>query len=269
MPKALVITAAGTNCDRELARAFDLAGAQPEPVHLNLLLERPELMDGFQLIGLPGGFSYGDAVAAGRIAAQLMRQRLYPALRRAVARGAPIIAPCNGFQIAVQMGLLPGPAIGEAWPPRPAPATVSLGPNACGRFLDRWVEVEYPARSRCVWTLGLQPGPEAALLPIAHAEGRFIAASPDLLARLEESGQVALRYGAGDNPNGSQGGIAGICDQSGLVFGLMPHPERFTRWTHHPRWTRLDPGALRGDPPGLAMFRNAVAHARSALGAAC
>src|SRR5262245_47448521 len=121
-PSALVITTAGINCDEELAHAFSLAGAAPRFVHLNLLMDDPAIIDQFDLIGLPGGFSYGDAIAAGRIAAQLMRRTLYPAFVRAIERGTPIIAPCNGFQIAAQMGLLPGPVTGEPWPskaPRP------------------------------------------------------------------------------------------------------------------------------------------------------
>src|SRR5215470_4368028 len=118
MATALIITAAGINCDLELGHAFSLAGAEPVFLHLNRLMREPDLIDRFDLIGIPGGFSYGDAIAAGRIAAQLMKRTLYPALVRAIARGTPILAPCNGFQIAVQMGLLPGPApgSGENWP---------------------------------------------------------------------------------------------------------------------------------------------------------
>ena len=116
MPNALIITTAGINCDREVVHAFTLAGVDVQSLHLNQLLEDPSIVDQFQLIGLPGGFSFGDAIAAGRIMAALMRQELYPALVRAVMRGVPIIAPCNGFQIAAQIGLLPGPAAGEPWP---------------------------------------------------------------------------------------------------------------------------------------------------------
>ena len=127
MPNALIITSAGINCDRELAHAFEFAGATVESLHLNQLLHEPEIVERYQLIGLPGGFSYGDAIAAGRIMAALMRKRLYPALVRAVERGVPIIAPCNGFQIAAQIGLLPGPAPGETWSQHAPRPSVALG----------------------------------------------------------------------------------------------------------------------------------------------
>lgn len=259
--RALVIVTAGTNCDLELAEAFRLAGAAPETVHLQRLIDAPALMDRYELIGLPGGFSYGDAVAAGRIQAQLIRRHLYDRFTRAIERGVPIFAPCNGFQVAVQAGLLPGPALGEPWPTEPALPTAALADNAIGRFADCWTRVEFPADSRCIWTQGLDDDDERlARLPCAHGEGRFVA-DESLLARLRANGQVALRYAEGDNFNGSADRIAGICDASGLVFGLMPHPERFTRWTQHPFWTRLDDAAMHGEPLGLRMFRNAVRHA--------
>ncbi len=261
-PRALIITTTGINCDRELAEAFELAGAEPVSMHLNHLIEQPSCIDAFDLIGLPGGFSYGDAVAAGRIASQVMRSGIYDALQRALQRGVPMIAPCNGFQIAVQVGLLPGPA-DEApafvEPPKP---TVALADNDSARFIDRWVRIEIPVGTRCVWTKGLVMEAGTDLLPIAHGEGRFVA-SPEEFARLEETGCIAVRYASDDNPNGSLGDVAGICDRSGLVFGLMPHPERYTRWTSHPIWTRLDAGSMKIDPPGLRMFRNAVDHVRA------
>lgn len=268
-PDALIITTAGINCDRELAEAFALAGAEPEFVHLNRLMAEPALVDRFDLIGLPGGFSYGDAVAAGRVAAQLMRQTLYPAFVRAIERGVPIIAPCNGFQIAVQMGLLPGagPDTGPGrWPDAPPAPTVALGENESASFVDRWVRVEYPESSRSIWTAGMNTGRATAMLPVAHGEGRFIPESDEMLLRLETNGQIAVRYARDDNPNGSVGAVAGLCDPSGLVLGLMPHPERYTRWTHHPWWTRLGPDDRAGEAPGLRMFRNAVAHVAGAVG---
>ena len=262
-PRALVITTAGINCDLELARAFELAGARAEPVHLNRLMQDPSMIEAYDLVGLPGGFSYGDAVAAGRIAAQLMRRTIHGALVQAVARGVPMIAPCNGFQVAVQVGLLPGPPPGESWTEEPPEPTVALAVNDTGRFADRWVRVSYPSDSRCIWTAGLDPPPHDARLPIAHGEGRFVVASDAVLETLRRGGQVAVRYATDDNPNGSVDDIAGICDASGLVLGLMPHPERWTRWTQHPFWTRLDASTREGDPPGLAMFRAAVRHVMS------
>ncbi len=268
MTKALVITTAGINCDRELAEAFELAGATSVSIHLNRLMEDPTILDGFDLVGLPGGFSYGDAVAAGRIAAQLFRSGLHGALRAAIDRGVPMIAPCNGFQIAVQVGLLPGPAHGEdssADPPRP---TVALADNDSARFIDRWVGIEVPSDTRCIWTKNLSLNDASSVLPIAHGEGRFVPSSSGQLEELASNGQIAVRYRAGDNPNGSAGDVAGICDSTGLVFGLMPHPERYTRWTQHPTWTRLGTSCMGGDPPGLQMFRNAVAWVHSSSGAA-
>lgn len=262
-PSALVITAAGINCDLELAHAFELAGASAVEMHLNRLARDPDALERFDLIGLPGGFSFGDAVGAGRIAAALMRQSLWGALVNAVKRRVPIIAPCNGFQIAVQLGLLPGPLAGDGWPAQPPKPSVALANNASARFSDRWCRIDIPSSTRSIWTGNINPSPDAALLPIAHGEGRFIVADDALLTSLDRAGQIALRYQHDDNPNGSMGDIAGICDASGLVFGLMPHPERFTSWMQHPWWTRLDRGAMENEEPlGLQIFRNAVEFAR-------
>lgn len=257
---ALVVTAPGINCDLELCRAFEISGAEVETIHLQRLARQPSLVDRFRLIGLPGGFSYGDDIAAGRVMAQLIRHTLYPALAAAIERGVPMIAPCNGFQIAVQAGLLPGPAAGARWPDEPGQPTVALGPNAASRFHDAWIRVEIPSYTRCVWTRGLRFATGTDLLPCAHGEGCFTT-DEESLRQLKSAGQIAVRYAAADNFNGSLDAIAGICDASGLVFGLMPHPERYVRWTQHPVWTRLDPAVRQGDPPGLAMFRQAVAHA--------
>jgi phosphoribosylformylglycinamidine synthase len=255
-PRALVITAPGINCDLELLRAFDAAGASAEPMLMGELERDPSRIDDFQLIGLPGGFSFGDDIAAGRIMAVLMRRRIYPALAAAIARGVPMICPCNGFQIAVQAGLLPGPMRG-AWPTVPAAPSVALCQNVAARFHDAWTRVTIPSETRCIWTRGLSVDPETDLLPSAHGEGRFITDAATLQA-LQQAGQVAIRYADGENFNGSMDSIAGICDPSGLVFGLMPHPERFTRWTQHPWWTRLDERRRSGEPLGLRMFRQAV-----------
>lgn len=258
--KALVITAPGINCDLELCEAFELAGCTVESELLTRLSRDPSRIEHFDLIGLPGGFSYGDDIAAGRIMAALIRQSIYPALADAIARGTPMIAPCNGFQIAVQAGLLPGPESGESWSETPTEPTVALAQNASARFNDIWTTMEIPTGTRCVWTRGLVMNADTALMPCAHGEGRFVA-DEDVVEALESNGQVAVRYGAGDHFNGSLNRIAGICDATGLVFGLMPHPERYLRWTQHPRWTRLTAAQRVGDTPGLQMFRNAVKHA--------
>jgi phosphoribosylformylglycinamidine synthase len=258
-PNALIITAAGINCDLELAHAFEAAGATSQRVHINSLIADPSLVERYQLIGLPGGFSFGDAVAAGRIMAQLIRKHLYSALVKAVERGVPIIAPCNGFQIAVQAGLLPGPGAKEGWPTEPATQVVTLAPNASSRFVDRWSRVEVPTNTTCIWTRGLSAADDVSMLPVAHGEGRFVAADDSMIEQLAAAGQIALRYTPDDNPNGSAHDIAGMCDASGLIFGLMPHPERFTRFSQHPFWTSLPMESRSGATLGLAMFERAVA----------
>jgi phosphoribosylformylglycinamidine synthase len=255
-PAALVIRTAGTNCDRELCHALQLAGAAPERVHLHQLIDDPQRLEAYQIISFPGGFSYGDDVAAGRILATHLRLGLLEPLRAAIDRGVPMIGICNGFQVLVKLGLLPDPhADGQ---------TVTLADNTSGRFMDRWVPLEAPADTTCIWTRGLGDG-EPVDLPIAHGEGRFVA-PPEVLDELEAAGQVALRYV--DDVNGSDRRIAGVCDPTGLVLGLMPHPERCTEVTHHPQWTRRrwaggdGPGDGPGDsePVGLQMFRQAVGH---------
>jgi len=262
MPHALVLRAPGTNCDSEMVRAFELAGATAELIHLDRLIAEPQRLDAADLVGFPGGFSYGDDIASGRIFAVRLRERLYPALRAAAARGCPMIGACNGFQVLVQVGLLPGPDAPGHWPDDAAPAqTCALALNSGGSFIDRWVRVEPEPASVCLWTRGVAEAfadsrHDTLLLPIAHGEGRFVTDSPATLARIKANGQVALRY-VGE-VNGSQDAIAGICDPSGRIFGLMPHPERYLEWTRHPYWTRLDPRVRTGETPGLRMFRAAV-----------
>jgi len=269
MIKALIITAPGINCDLELAEGFALAGATPWSVHINELLDNPTLIDEADLVGLPGGFSYGDSIAAGRIMANLMRKTLYPKFADALRRGVPMITPCNGFQIAVQLGLLPGPIPGSDWSDVVPQPTVALVQNDTARFIDKWVEFKVPSNTRCIWTKNITSTPETSYIPIAHGEGRFVPANETVMQEIEDSGRVACRYGANDNPNGSIGDVMGICDASGLVFGLMPHPERFLRWTQHPTWTRLPKEQLQGDTLGLQMFKNAVNHAKQNTSTSC
>jgi len=247
-PTCLIIRTAGTNCDRELAHAFQLAGAKVQTVHLNRLIEEPNRVTGADIIGVPGGFSYGDDIAAGRILANRLKHRLFDAFREAVANGTPIIGICNGFQVLVKMGLLPDPVGGKQ--------TCTLAENTSGRFIDRWVKMRAAADSACIWTRDLGD----FVLPIAHGEGRFVTDNDATLATLQEQNQVALRYDASDNPNGSVDDIAGICDPTGVVLGLMPHPERFVHPTHHPHWTRLGGDWLTQTPAGLKVIRNAVTH---------
>lgn len=262
-PRALIIRSAGINCDEELAHAFDLAGAQADRLHLNVLVQAPARLDEFDIIAFPGGFSFGDDVAGGAIFAMHVRERLYPALLRCIEREAPIFAVCNGFQVAAKVGLLPGPSVDENWMrEHPPKQTVTLTDNSTGRFIDDWVGVEVNRESPCIWTRGIEGSAEVMMLPIAHGEGRFVA-ERSVIEEIESSNRVALRYAEGSNLNGSMNRIAGICDSTGLIFGLMPHPERFVAWHHHPFWTRLTNDERRSaEPIGLRIFRNAVEFAR-------
>ena len=168
--KTLIIRTAGTNCDRELAHAFELAGSAVDTVHLNLLLKTPRMFEQVDVIAFPGGFSYGDDIAAGRILANRLRHRLLEPLREAVHRGVAVIGICNGFQVLVKLGLLPDPHA------RRMAQTVTLSVNTSGRFVDRWVRLRVDSQSPCVWTRGLSEFD----LPIAHGEGRFICESETL-----------------------------------------------------------------------------------------
>ena len=246
-PRILILRAPGTNCDAETAHAFQCAGGPPVVLHLNRLLEAPRLVADYQVLCIPGGFSYGDDIAAGRIFANQLRHHLGDVLQEFRAAGKLILGICNGFQVLVKSGLLDtddaqGPAASLSW-------------NASGRFLDRWVHLRTEG-AKCVFLAGL----ERMFLPIAHAEGQFVVRDQESLARLERAGQLVLRYAANGaeadyNPNGSMADVAGMCDATGRVFGLMPHPERHIDPTHHPQWTRFQ---QREEGEGLALFRNAV-----------
>jgi len=293
-PRALVIRTAGTNCDAEMCRAFESCGANVELVHVDRLIADPSQIDAADLIGFPGGFSHGDDIASGRIFAMKLREKLSGPLRAAAARGVPMIGACNGFQVMVQVGLLPGPIDGDWSHADAMQQKVSLASNAGGRFIDRWVRVVPNAESNCIWTrplVDVQRGNsedwesgkatggrtvggsnahttnDLMMLPIAHGEGRVVVKSAsggggggggEVLESLRAHGQIALTYASDDNPNGSVADIAGICDVSGRIFGLMPHPERYLEWTNHPFWTRLDISAQTGEAPGAMMFRAAV-----------
>ncbi len=264
MVRALVIRTAGTNCEAEMVRGFALAGAGVDLVHIDRLIENASPIERADLIGFPGGFSHGDDIASGRILAMKIRENLWQPLRAAADRGTLMIGACNGFQVMVQVGLLPGPTPGERTPPARPEQELALAHNVGGSFVDQWTRVEVPANSVCVWTAPWREGygEDELMLPSAHGEGRLVARSEAVLDRLETTGQVALRYR--ENFNGSARSIAGVCDATGRIFGLMPHPERYLDWTRHPFWTRLGPREGR-QTPGLAMFNAAVAAATGTL----
>jgi phosphoribosylformylglycinamidine synthase subunit PurQ / glutaminase len=250
-PRVLILRAPGTNCDRETAFAFEQAGGQAELVHVNQFLENPRLAGQAQILCLPGGFSYGDDLGAGRILANQIRHHLYDALAEFKAAGKLLLGVCNGFQILIKAGVLLADVNGEP------PAT--LTGNDSGKFEDRWVRLDV-ASDKSVFLRGL----ESMYLPIAHAEGKFVTRDEATLRNLDANGQLVLRYASQsggadanypDNPNGSLANVAGVCDETGRVFGLMPHPERHIDPTQHPRWTR---GEASDPADGLAIFQNAV-----------
>jgi phosphoribosylformylglycinamidine synthase I len=240
----MVLRAAGTNCDRESQHALELAGFAAERVHLFRVMESPALLDEYQLLMVPGGFSYGDDVAAGKIFANQIIHHVAEALNRFVAAGKLILGVCNGFQVLLKCGLLPW---GRADASR-ANRDATLGWNDCGSFVDRWVPLRTDS-GRCVFL----PEGGRLMLPIAHAEGKFVPRDEAVLEQIRSAGQVVVRYD-GDNPNGSVDDVAGICDPTGRIFGLMPHPERFVDVTQHPAWTRSRPDR----PDGLVVFQRAA-----------
>jgi phosphoribosylformylglycinamidine synthase subunit PurQ / glutaminase len=253
-PRVLILRAPGTNCDEETAFAFQRAGATPVSVHINQLLQSPHALKETQILCLAGGFSYGDDLGAGRVLAVKLRHFLRGALEQFREEGKLILGICNGFQVLVQLGILlpdleTGPAVTLAW-------------NDRGMFEDRWVELQV-ASDHCEFLRGMS----RMYLPVAHAEGKFVPHDANVLEQLEQHGQLVLRYARLDggraggeypwNPNGAIADVAGVCDSTGRVFGLMPHPERFIHYTQHPRWTRE---TLPEEGEGFALFRNAVQH---------
>jgi phosphoribosylformylglycinamidine synthase len=231
-PTALVLAAAGTNRDHDVAFALDLAGAEARITLLSELIRRPSLLDSGQMVVIAGGFSYADALGAGRMFALQLEHRVGDVLRDFVAAQKPVIGICNGFQVLTRTGLLPG----------------ALGHNASGHFQCQWVALTAPS-SRCIWTTGIA----TIDCPIAHGEGRYTHPDP---ASLAAAGQVALRY-SGTNPNGSVDDIAGVCDASGVVLGLMPHPENHVIARQYPGFTHGVLGSL-----GLTLFEQGVRYAK-------
>ena len=269
--KAIVITGYGTNCEMEMAHACRLGGAdQVDIVHMSELLHGEYRLDDYHLLNLPGGFLDGDDLGAGQAGAHRLRyatvkgggERLQEQLLRFIDAGKLVIGVCNGFQLMVKMGLLPG------FDNRHDQRQVSLTYNDSSRFEDRWVALAVDEKSPCVFTKGLT----RLYYPIRHGEGKFVVQDEAILKRLQDEHLIALRYADQEtyaptmaypaNPNGSPDAIAGICDPTGRLFGLMPHPEAFLHRTNHPRWTREE---LPEEGQGVALFRNGVNFIRANL----
>ena len=276
-PRVCVLRAPGTNCDEETAFAFQSCGAVANRVHLFQLLENPKKLAEYQVLCVPGGFSYGDDIGAGVIFASQLRGHLGEALGEFLKADKLALGICNGFQVLLKAGLLPGGA--TSWPPRSdiaADATLTWNDN--GKYTALWVRLKCGG-SKNVFLRGI----DEIDMPVAHGEGKLIARDPSILDRWQGNGQIALTYAVGQaaslppkqeqagslrcetlpfptNPNGSMANIAGLGDPTGRVLGLMPHPERFLFATQHPHWTRL---GLRGEGAGMQIFRNAVEYFRA------
>jgi phosphoribosylformylglycinamidine synthase I len=244
--KTLILRAPGTNCDGETTFAFERAGSVVDSAHINQLVRRDKLIADYQIVVIPGGFTYGDDVSGGKILANELKLKLGDDIRCFIKRGGLILGICNGFQVLVKAGILPPLEDGQQ---------LTLAGNDSNRFECRWVYLKINQQSPCIFTKGI----DAMYLPVAHGEGKIMAEKATL-----EKLNVVLRYadakgdiksGYPSNPNGSVDNIAGICDATGRIFALMPHPERFISWSQHPRWTRESP-RQHGD--GLAIFLNAV-----------
>ncbi|MCX5777361.1 MAG: phosphoribosylformylglycinamidine synthase I [Candidatus Firestonebacteria bacterium] len=258
--KVIVIRTAGTNCDYETVTAFELCGAEVDLVHINQLLRKEVDILNYQILAIPGGFSYGDDVASGKILANEIQYRLIDTISRFVSERRLIIGICNGFQVLVKTGLLPGiDGIDKK-------EYTTLFNNDSGKFEDRWCYLKSTS-NRCIFTRGLK---EQIYLPVAHGEGKFITLDEKTLEYLKKNDMIVFKYvnkdgdiaGYPANPNGSAEAIAGICNPGGNILGLMPHPERFVTRYNHPRWTREK---LPEEGDGLALFRNAVEFAKKKL----
>lgn len=250
--RALILRAPGTNCDGETAFAFEQARAEVATVHINQLIRGEERLADYQIMVIPGGFTYGDDIAAGKVLANELKLKLSDEILKFIEDGRLILGICNGFQVLVKAGFLPEPKDGIS-------AQLTLTNNDSGKFECRWVYLGVNQASPCVFTRGIA----GMYLPVAHGEGKVVA-DPSILPELnialyytDEQGNSRVGYPA--NPNGSIGSIAGLCDSSGRVLGLMPHPERHIRGTQHPQWTRL---GAREPGDGFRIFLNAVEWAK-------
>ena len=256
--KAVVLRAAGINCDVETEYALELAGAAAQRVHINRIIEDKKLLEKFQIIVFPGGFSYGDDVAAGKILANQIIHHLAEPIQKFIDDGKLVLGICNGFQVLVKAGILPGDNSAKQH------KEVTITYNDSGKFEDRWVYLA-PQTDKCVF---IEPGRQI-YLPIAHGEGKVVTEDQTTLENLSSAGHIAFKYvdengNEGDypiNPNGSTNSIAGLTDTTGRVLGLMPHPERHVRLTQHPRWSHYKSQTTKHEPrtaDGTTIFTNAV-----------
>lgn len=263
----MILRTAGTNCDKETAFAFESAGASVDLVHVNQLSSGARNLESYQILAIPGGFTYGDDIASGKILANELKFSIGDELENFVKSGKLIIGICNGFQVLVKAGLLPNLA-GNF---KTIEATLTL--NDSNKFEDRWVHLKRPksaGQSKCIWTKNING---VMTLPVAHGEGKFVPKDKSVLNKLKKDGLIALEYcdksgkraGYPANPNGAVDDIAGICDSSGRIFGLMPHPERHLNIYQHPEWTRRGSMKQGGEGDGFAIFRNGVDFAKKYL----
>ena len=271
--RVAVLFGFGINCDRETAAVFDMVGGSSERLHVNHLVQGNRSLEEFDILAVPGGFSFGDHLGSGRLLGNRLRFALREQLQKFVSSGKPIIGICNGFQALVKTGLLPGPENASLEPDLIQRASLTL--NNTGRYEDRWVTLEFDSDSPCIWTKGIQ----RIECPVRHGEGRFVMPTDAELDRLSSNHQLTVRYvdpstEPGTNPsddllpfplspNGSMRNIAGICDPTGLVFGLMPHPEAFYTMWLHPEHTSMRLTEDEWEGSGLQIFRNAVEYVRS------
>ena len=271
--RVAVLFGFGINCDRETAAVFEMVGGTSERLHVNNLVQGNRSLEEFDILAVPGGFSFGDHLGSGRLLGNRLRFALRDQLQKFVSSGKPIIGICNGFQALVKTGLLPGPEKASLEPDLIQRASLTL--NNTGRYEDRWVTLEFDSESPCIWTKGIQ----RIECPVRHGEGRFVMPTDAELDRLSSNHQLTVRYvdpstEPGTNPsddllpfplspNGSMRNIAGICDPTGLVFGLMPHPEAFYTMWLHPEHTSMKLNEDEWEGSGLRIFRNAVEYVRS------
>jgi phosphoribosylformylglycinamidine synthase len=249
-PHALVLRAPGTNCDHEVQAAFEMVGGRATRLHMNALRDNPKLLRDYQILVLPGGFSYGDDVGAGKVQALYMQHFLADAMRKFRDQEKLILGICNGFQVMLKAGLLV--------PPDEDGPLATLSGNDSGHYEDRWVYLQ-ATPGNCPFLKRI----DRMHVPVGHGEGKFVCRKEWIAKGLEQAGQIVLRYvdanghrsGYPVNPNGAQDDIAGICDATGRALGLMPHPDRHLFPTQNPHWTRT---GLKAEGDGLQLFRNAV-----------